>query len=142
MLGAAADLLDQGQIVNRLSLALTAIAVAVLLLPIFPASLATVPTATIVALIGLPELLLAARVGFNAQLFRRLSRDAAEGRLDVEACDGALQALRITLVRKTTRPVTKRMAGAKRLLVWQTAILLLQIAAAVAGGSLGFWGLL
>jgi hypothetical protein len=140
MLGAAADLLDQGQSVNRLSIAVTAIAVAVLLLPIFPASLATVPTATVVALVGLIELFVAMRVNFDAQLFRRLARDATEGHLDIDTSDSALQSIRVLPVRKAGRPVAKRIAGAKRLLIWQSFVLLVQTAAAIVGGSLVFWG--
>ena len=77
MLAASADLLDQGQTVHRLSLPLTAIAVGVLLLPVFPTSIALMPTAVGVAAIGLAELFLALRVAFDAQLFRRLAQDAA-----------------------------------------------------------------
>ena len=62
MLAAAADLLDQGQIVNRLSIALTAIGLGVLLIPMLPASDATQPTAAIVAVLGVIELFFAARV--------------------------------------------------------------------------------
>lgn len=140
MLAAAADLLDQGQVVNRLSLAVTAIAIAVLLLPIFPASVATVPTAVGVALIGLLELFFAIRVSFDAQLFRRLSHDAAQDRLEINACDAALLALRLIPAGKAGRPLAKRMAGAKRLLVWQGVVLFFQVAVAIAGGSLVFWG--
>jgi hypothetical protein len=141
MLAAAADLLDQGQIVNRLSLAVTAIAVGVLLLPVFPASVATVPTAVAVAVIGLVELFLAIRVSFDAQIFRRLADDATQGRLDIEACDAALVGLRFMPVRKAGRPVAKRMANAKRLLFFQGGAFGVQILAAIAGGSAVFWNL-
>ena len=85
MLAAAADLLDQGQIVNRLSIAVTAIAIAILLLPMLPPSEATLPTAAIVAVVGLIELAVAMRVSLDAALFRRLAEDAAAERLDVAA---------------------------------------------------------
>jgi hypothetical protein len=135
MLAAAADLLDQGQIVNRLSLAVTAIAIAVLLLPVFPASPATVPTAMVVALIGLAELLLALRVSLNAALLRRLANDAAEDRLDVNAFDSALLALKLTPAGGVGQPIAKRFAGTRRLLVWQGAALALQVLVAIAGGA-------
>lgn len=139
MLAGAADLLDQGQIVNRLSLAVTAIAVGVLLLPVFPASSATVPTAVIVVLVGLAELFLAIRVSFDAQLFRRLAEEAAQGRLDIDGSDAALVALRIMPVRKATRPVSRRVAGAKGLLIAQGAVAIAQIVVAVIGGAAVFW---
>jgi hypothetical protein len=141
MLAAAADLLDQGQIVNRLSLALTAIAIAVLLLPIFPASIATVPTAVVVALAGLVELFVASRVSFNAALLRRLASDAADDRLDVAAFDSALLALRLTPASGVDQPIARRFAGTRRLLVWQAAALVAQVLVAIAGGSAVFWGL-
>ena len=65
MLAAAADLLDQGQSVNRLSIALTAIGLGVLLIPMLPASDATQPTAAIVAILGVIELFFAARVAIE-----------------------------------------------------------------------------
>jgi hypothetical protein len=141
MLAGAADLLDQGQAVSRLSIAVTAIGVAVLLLPVFPASAATVPTAAAVVLIGLLELLLAARVSFDARLFRRLAEDAAADRLDIDACDAALVGLRLMPVRKAGRPVAKRLAGAKRLLILQGGVFLVQMAVAIVGGSAVFLGL-
>ena len=58
MLAAAADLLDQGQTVNRLSIALTAIGLGVLLVPMVPLSDATQPTAAIVAVLGVGRALL------------------------------------------------------------------------------------
>jgi hypothetical protein len=141
MLAAAADLLDQGQIVNRLSLAVTAIAIAVLLLPVFPASSATVPTAIIVALVGLVEIFLALRVSLNAALLRRLANDAADDRLDVAAFDSALLALKLTPAGGAGQPIARRFAGTRRLLVWQSTSLAVQVVVAVVGGSTVFWNL-
>jgi len=141
MLAAAADLLDQGQIVNRLSLAVTAIAIAVLLLPVFPASSATVPTAIIVALVGLVEIFLALRVSLNAALLRRLANDAADDRLDVAAFDSALLALKLTPAGGAGQPIARRFAGTRRLLVWQSTSLAVQVVVAVIGGSTVFWNL-
>lgn len=135
MLAAAADLLDQGQIVNRLSIAVTAIAIAVLLLPMLPASEATLPTAAIVAMFGVAELLIAMRVGLDAALFRRLANDAAEERLDVAAFDAALLALKLMSPGRAGLPIARRFAGARRLLIVQGAALFLQVVAAIAGGS-------
>jgi hypothetical protein len=139
MLGAAADLLDQGQIVNRLSLAVTAIAIGVLLLPVFPASAGTVPTATVVALVGLVEIFLAARVSLNAALLRRLANDAAEERLDVNAFDSALVALKLVPTGKAGQPIARRFSGTRRLLLWQGVTLAVQVVAAVIGGTAIFW---
>lgn len=141
MLAAAADLLDQGQILNRLSLAVTAIAIAVLLLPVFPASVATVPTAIVVVLVGLVELFVASRVSLNAALLRRLATDAAADQLDVAAFDSALLALKLSPAGRAGQPIARRFARTRRLLVWQATALIVQIIAAVAGGSAVFWGL-
>ena len=65
MLGAAADLLDQGQLLNRLSVVATSIALAVLLLPVFPTTAAMVLVAVSVVAAGLIELYFAIRVGFR-----------------------------------------------------------------------------
>lgn len=139
MLAAAADVLDQGQIVNRLSLAVTAIAVGVLLLPVFPASGATVPTATVVALIGLAEIFLATRISLNAALLRRLAEDAAEDRLDVNAFDSALLALKLVPAGKAGQPIARRFVSTRRLIVWQGVALAIQMVAAIIGGTAVFW---
>jgi hypothetical protein len=139
MLAAAADVLDQGQIVNRLSLAVTAIAVGVLLLPVFPASAATVPTATVVALVGLAEIFLATRVSLNAALLRRLAKDAAEDHLDVNAFDSALLALKLVPAGKAGQPIARRFASTRRLIVWQGGALAAQILVAIIGGTAVFW---
>jgi hypothetical protein len=131
MLAAAADLLDQGQSANRLSLALTAIAVAVLLIPSFQVSTLV---AVAIAVAGIVEFVFAIRVRFDAALFRRLATDAAADRLDLSAFDAAMSALRLMPVSKAGRPIEQRIAGAKVLLAIQGAALLVQIGAAAAGG--------
>jgi hypothetical protein len=141
MLAAAADLLDQGQIVNRLSIAVTAIAVAILLLPMLPPSEATLPTAAAVAVLGVAELAVAVRVSLDAALFRRLANDAAAERLDVAAFDAAMLALKLMRPGKAGQPVAKRFAGARRLLVLQGATLFLQTLAAIAGAGAMYFNL-
>jgi hypothetical protein len=141
LLAAAADLLDQGQTVNRLSLALTAVAVGVLLLPVFPASAATVPTAAVVALVGLGEIYMATQVSLNATLLRRLSADAADNRLDLDAVDSALDSLRLSPGKGQSRPIAERFTAMRRLLFWQSATLGVQVLAAIVGGSVVFWAL-
>lgn len=135
MLAAAADLLDQGQIASRLSTALTAIAGAALMLPIFPGADVLAPIAALVAVTGLAELALAMRVGFNAALFRRLAADAAADRLDRDASDAGLAALRLMPAGKAGRPIAARFLGARRLLWAQVITLLVQVALAIAGGA-------
>lgn len=135
MLAAAADLLDQGQIINRLSVAVTAIAIAILLLPMLPPSEATLPTAAVVAVFGIFELFVAIRVSLDAALFRRLANDAAGERLDVAAFDAAMLALKLMSPGKAGQPVAKRFAGARRLLVIQGIALFLQVVGALVGGS-------
>ncbi len=142
MLAAAADLLDQGQIVNRLSLAVTAIAVAILMLPMIPTSEATLPTAAAVALFGFAEILIAMRVSLDATLFRRLANDAASEHLDVAAFDAAMLALKLMRPGRAGLPIAKRFAGARRLLVVQGAALFLQVAAAIAGAATIYFDLL
>ena len=139
MLAAAADLLDQGQIVNRLSIAVTAIAIAILMLPMLPPSEATLPTAAFVAVLGVAELAIAVRVSLDATLFRRLANDAASERLDVAAFDAAMLAMKLMRAGKAGQPIAKRFAGARRLLVAQATALLLQVAAAIGGGAAIFF---
>ena len=70
---------------------------------------------------------------------RAVRADAADDRLDVGACDAALQALRLMPAGKAGRPVAKRMIGAKRLLMWQIAALLVQVVVAIIGAAAVFF---
>ena len=142
MLAAAADLLDQGQLVNRLSVVVTAIALGVVMLPVFPTSEAMVPTAAVIAALGVVELFLAMRVSLDAALFRRLSRDAADDHLDVAAFDAALLALKLIPAGRAGLPIARRFAGAKRLLVIQATTFVLQVVLAIVGGLVMFFQLI
>jgi hypothetical protein len=133
MLNAVADLLDQGLIIHRLSVALTAIAAAVLLVPLFPAPPAFIPVAIVVVVAGIAEIFIAIRIGLDAALFRRMAADAAADQLDAAAYDSAVQALRILPLPWSAKPIPKRVVGAKRLLVFQSAALMVQFIAAVSG---------
>jgi hypothetical protein len=135
MFAAAADLLDQGQAVNRLSIAVTAIGLGVLLIPMIPASAATQPTAAIVAVLGVAELFLAGRVAVSAGQFRRLAADAAAERLDITAFDAALISLKFLSAKKAGQSITKRFTVARRYMIAQTAAFILQVMAAIAGAS-------
>jgi hypothetical protein len=140
MLAAAADLLDQGQLVNRLSVTLTAIAAAVLLLPVFPPSPLASATASLVLVCGLGELYLAVRAGFNAAIFRRLAGQAADDRLNVAAADSALHTLRLLPKRAAAQSMAQRLNGARRLLLVQAALLGFQIVLACGGGAMAYFG--
>jgi hypothetical protein len=135
MLAVAADLLDQGQTVNRLSIALTAIGLGVLLIPMVPASDATQPTAAVVALVGIVELFLAMRVATSAAQFRRLADDASTERLDIAAYDAALAALKFVRVKQKQpgKPIGRRIEVARLFLVAQVGVFVLQVAVAIAG---------
>lgn len=134
MFAAAADLLDQAQIVNRISIAATAIGLGVLLVPMVPASEATQPAAATVAVLGVVELFLAGKVALSAAQFRRLANDAAAERLDIAAFDAALVALKFVTPIKAGRPITRRFTLARRFMFAQIAVFVLQVAAAIAGG--------
>jgi hypothetical protein len=106
-----------------------------------PPSEATLPTAAVVALFGVVELLIAMRVSLDAALFRRLANDAAGERLDVASFDAAMLALKLMRAGQAGQPIAKRFAGARRLLVIQEAALLLQVVASIGGGAAIYFNL-
>jgi hypothetical protein len=130
MLAAAADLLDQGRSLNRFSVAVTAIAVGVMLVPDFAGS---TPVTILVALAGVVEMFFASRVRFDGRLFARLAIEAADDRLDLAAFDAALSALRLMPDGQVDRRIADRFIAARRLLFLQVAALAAQIAIAVLG---------
>lgn len=133
----AAALLDQGRRVDSLSRAITVAAlIGLLLAPTIPGwpplLLAMLAPA---AVLGLVEVYLAVRVGFDAALFHRLA--AAPEMFDPGRLDRALSRLGLVPPDKIGRPMAGRIAGARRLLVWQggllgTQALLLMVGAGVA----------
>lgn len=133
LLAGIADLLDQGQIMNRLSIAVTAIGAGVLLIPIFPASTAFVPMGIIVVAVGLIELLVAMRISLDAAIFRRFAAEAAADRVDMEAFDATLRVFRPVSGKGSDRPLSKRLSAAKRLLTVQALLLFLQLVIAALG---------
>ena len=133
LLAGIADLLDQGQIMNRLCIAVTGIGAAVLLVPFFPASAAFIPTGLLVVLFGLVELFVAMRISLDAAIFRRFAAEASADRLDMEAFDATLGVFRPLSGKREDRPLSKRLAGAKRLLAIQAAALIVQLAVAALG---------
>jgi hypothetical protein len=137
---AAAALLDQGQRADRLSRPITAASALVLLLPAFmepPPVLLTTSLALIV-LLGLVELYLAIRVGFDAALFRRLA--VAPDGFDCARLDRALSRLGLMPEARTGRPMIERVAGARRLLAWQGRTLAAQILLVLVGAGLSAAG--
>ena len=134
---AAAALLDQGQRADRLSRPITAAsALVLLLLPAFlepPPVLLTTSLALIV-LLGLVELYLAIRVRFDAALFRRLA--AAPDGFDCARLDRALSRLGLMPEARTGRPIIERVAGARRLLMWQGVTLAAQLLLILVGAAL------
>ena len=134
---AAAALLDQGQRADRLSRLITAAGdlhaaaagVSGAPPPVLPT---TIPV--LVVLLGLVELYLAIRVGFDAALFHRLAA-APEG-FDCARLDRALLRLGLMPEAKTGRPIVERIAGARRLLAWQGLTLAAQVLLVLVGAAL------
>jgi len=84
------------------------------------------------ALAGLAETYYAIRVGFDAALFHRLSKQAPP---DLAALDAALVRLGLLPVSKSGRPLEQRIAGAKLLFYKQGAALVLQVALLLCGAA-------
>ena len=117
----AANLLDQGRSIHLLSVALcTGAAVALLLMPGGRTGLA----AAAVLLAGLAETWMAVRVGFDASSFRGIAR--GDDGLSLESFDRTMIRLGVLPPGKAGRPMARRVAGARRLLVVQGVFLLVQ----------------
>jgi len=132
----AAALLDQGRRVDGLSRLVTVAALFVLMLsPAIPGSPSLLLLAMLgpVALLGLGEAYLALRVGFDAALFHSLA--APDEAFDLGRLDEALLRLGLISPAKTGRPITARIAGARRLLQWQGLMLGLQAALIFTGAG-------
>jgi hypothetical protein len=99
-----------------------------------PAPLALPAFLGTIVLLGLGELYLAIRVGFDAALFGRLAE--AADLFDLARLDRTLSQLRLIPPAKAGRPMAARIAGARRLLIWQGVLLAAQVLLAVIGGGL------
>ena len=128
MLGIAADLLEQGRILHGVSMLLTGAGVFIVAAASFvlTGGTDTAPRSWTVLLmfsvgLGAGQTVLALRTGLDAALFRRLA-----GGLDLSAFDSGMTALGLLPAHKAGRPALARVAGAKRLLVWQAAALAAQ----------------
>lgn len=121
-----ADLLEGGRVIHLLSVALSAGAMAALLLaPGWRAAIGSVA----VLLAGLAETWMALRVGFDARCFRRIAATADDPGLD--GFDTALRRLGLMPPDKAGRPLAPRLAGARRLLSRQGMALLAQVGVAL-----------
>ena len=130
----AAALLQQGRTIDRLSRQFTAVAL-LLLIAAGAFGVAAPALATplgLAALAGLAETYYAIRVGFDAALFHRLSKQAPP---DLAALDAALVRLGLLPVSKSGRPLEQRIAGAKLLFYKQGAALVLQVALLLCGAA-------
>jgi hypothetical protein len=137
LLGCTAALLDQGRIVDRLSRPLTASAlVAILISPALSTKppLMVVGFAMLVAVAGLAETYLAIRVSFDGALLHQVA-NAPDGP-DFARTDASLMRLGLIPPTKSGRPAMARVAGAKRLLVFQIAALVVQVTSVFVGASI------
>ena len=142
-LALTAALLRQGERLDRLSRALTVVALIGTMVAgtmvagmVIRASFVwyAMPMLALAALVGLVELWLAIRTGIDAALFARLA--AGESRLDT--LDAALAGLGLMPPAKAGRPLEARIAGARRLLRWQGYALLAQCLLFVVGPAAMF----
>ena len=121
LLAAAAALLAQGRGLDQLSrlLIVTALVALVALAALGIPKLAVVALLTLSVMAGVGELYLAVRVGFDAELLRRLADAAEDPKL--ASLDTALTAMGLLPVDKAGRPLELRIAGACRLFYKQAA---------------------
>ncbi len=125
--GAAADLLDQGAIIDRLSRPITIAALIGLMVGLgLELGALLIAGLLLVTLTGLAETYLALRTAFDAALFRRLSM-GNQGQ-DLGKLDAALVELGLIAESKSERAIDERALGARRLLVLQGSALVLQVA--------------
>jgi hypothetical protein len=137
MLQTASALLQQGQIIDRLSRLLTVSAV-VLLIGASAFRVASPPLAVALALAvlaGVAEAYYAVRVGFDAVLFDRLG---GPGAMDLAALDAALVQLGLSPASNSGRPLEQRIAGAQRLLYKQAAAFVIQVAILLCGAAAAY----
>jgi hypothetical protein len=119
-------LLGQARRVHELSLVLTlaGLVAAIIAGPTVP----VIGLALVVLVIAGVEIWLAVRIGLDAALFRQL----AAGRLDLADLDGGLHQVGLIPRPIRLRDADSRIAGAKRLLTQQAAVVFVQLAMVVA----------
>jgi hypothetical protein len=134
LLTCAAALLDQGRILDRLSRPLTAAAlIGLLSLPVLTPTPpgAVVAAAIVAAIAGLVQVYFAIRVAFDAALFNHLA--STSGAPDFASMDAALARLGLAPHRRPERPADARVAGARRLLKFQTFAVVVQVVSILGG---------
>jgi hypothetical protein len=130
---AAANLLDQGAIIDRLSRPITIAALIGLMVGLgIELGALLIAGLMLVTLAGLAETYLAFRTGFDAALFRRLST-GNEGP-DLGRLDAALAEL--GLEGKAEGNIEQRASAARRFLVLQGSALVLQVAVVLLATAL------
>lgn len=130
---AAANLLDQGAIIDRLSRPITIAALIELMVGLgIELGALLIAGLMLVTLAGLAETYLAFRTGFDAALFRRLST-GNEGP-DLGRLDAALAEL--GLEGKAEGNIEQRASAARRFLVLQGSALVLQVAVVLLATAL------
>jgi hypothetical protein len=133
-LAVAASLLEQGRTLDALSRLLTAAALVTLPLLAAVAPLSAAIAWIVLGLtiaVGLGEIYVALRVGLDAAIFRALA--SQETGPDLPALDRSLQGQGLLPPHKSGRPVEERIAGARRLLTRQAALLVAQVAVLIVG---------
>jgi len=137
MLESASALLQQGQIIDRLSQLLT-VAALVLLIGASAFGVASPALAVALALAvlaGIAETYYAIRVGFDAALFCRLRAPAT---MDLAALDVALVGLGMLPASRSGRPLEQRITGAQRLFYQQGAAFVIQAAILLCAAAVAF----
>lgn len=130
---AAANLLDQGAIIDRLSRPITIAGLIGLMVGLgIELGALLIAGLMLVTLAGLAETYLAFRTGFDAALFRRLST-GNEGP-DLGRLDAALAELGLEC--KAEGNIEQRASAARRLLVLQGSALVLQVAVVLLATAL------
>lgn len=133
----AAALLDQGQDLGKLSRALLVLSFGALLVPLaLPVARGALGCLALSALAGLAGTYLGARVAFDAALFRGL----AAGQGTLASLDDALAGLGLLPPGKAGRKLAPRVAGARRLLLRQVALLALQAGTLATAAALAAFG--
>ena len=134
---AAADLLDQGATINRLSRPLTIAALIGLIIGLgVELGALLVAGLLLVALAGLAETYLAIRIGFDAKLFRRLAEGDDDPAATLGRLDAALIELGVLTESNPERAIEQRASSARRLLVLQGSALVLQVAVVLLATAL------
>ena len=128
-----AALLRRGRSLDRLSTALSLLALACGLAPLLgaAASPALAPVSALLLLIGLAEKYWAQRVALDAELFQRLAQSGEQLAAQTQSLDQALQRLGLQQERQSQRSWESRSKGALVLLRHPALCLLLQLSVAL-----------